>query len=402
MTQVAGQQMELWRDGEPVGVAGDTLSDSFASTAILAIATGLLGIGAVMTYSATAGSERPLSLDDWWKSQAIRQLIYVIGGLVAMLVVSQIPYRIWTRGGGVPALLLLAAALGATMLVLVPGLGHEAKGATRWVKLGPVHFQPSEMMKLALPVFLATWMAYKVDVRRFWRGFLPVAGVIGLSVGAVGVEDFGTAALVAAVGGALLVAGGALWRHVFLMILPAVPAFVYLLYSRAHRMERLTTFLNIWKDPQGDGYQAIQSLCAIANGGWWGRGLGKGFVKGYLPEARSDFIFAVICEELGVVGAIAVIGLLIVLLWQGASIVRRCQDPMGRLLALAMVLVLGVQATMNIAVATVSVPTKGISLPLVSAGGTGVIFLGMLVGVLANIARGAPGQIEWESGKVRK
>ncbi|NLU21566.1 MAG: FtsW/RodA/SpoVE family cell cycle protein, partial [Phycisphaerae bacterium] len=208
------------------------------------------------------------------------------------------------------------------------------------------------------------------------------------------------AAWLAAVGGAMLLAGGALWRHVFLLVLPAVPAFLYLLHSRAHRMKRLTTFLNIWEDPQGDGYQAIQSLCTIASGGWWGRGLGKGFVKGYLPEARSDFIFAVICEELGAGGAFAVIGLLIILLWQGAFIIRRCEDPMGRLLAFAMVLVLGMQATMNIAVVTVSVPTKGISLPLVSAGGTGVIFLGMLVGVLANIARTAPGQVEWESDKV--
>ncbi|HOB75421.1 MAG TPA: putative peptidoglycan glycosyltransferase FtsW [Phycisphaerae bacterium] len=399
MSQATGP-MEMWQAGEPRSGAGEASAGSFASTAILSIATGLLGIGAVMTYSATAGSERPVTLDDWWKSQAIRQLIYVVGGLVTMLIMSRIPYRLWMRGKGLPALLLLVAALIATLLVLVPGVGHEAKGATRWVKLGPVNFQPSEMMKLALPVFLATWMAYKVDVRKFWRGFLPAAGIIGISVGAVGLEDFGTAALLAAVGGAMLLAGGALWRHVFLLVLPAVPAFLYLLHSRAHRMKRLTTFLNIWEDPQGDGYQAIQSLCTIASGGWWGRGLGKGFVKGYLPEARSDFIFAVICEELGAVGAFAVIGLLIILLWQGAIIIRRCEDPMGRLLAFAMVLVLGMQATMNIAVVTVSVPTKGISLPLVSAGGTGVIFLGMLVGVLANIARTAPGQVEWESDKV--
>lgn len=391
MSQATGQ-MEWRRDGEPSTGIEEAPAGSFASTAILSVATGLLGIGAVMTYSATAGSERPLSLDDWWKSQAIRQLVYVLGGLITMLVMSRIPYRIWTRGRGLPALFLLLAALGATLLVLVPGMGHEAKGATRWVKLGPVNFQPSEMMKLALPVFLATWMVCKVDVRKFWSGFLPAAGIIGLSVGAVGLEDFGTAALLAAVGGALLVVGGARWWHVFLMVMPAVPAFLYLLHSRAHRMKRLTTFLNIWEDPQGDGYQAIQSLCTIASGGWWGRGLGKGFVKGYLPEARSDFIFAVICEELGAVGAFAVIGLLLVLLWQGAVVIRRCGDPMGQLLAFAMVLVLGMQAVMNIAVVTVSVPTKGISLPLVSAGGTGVLFLGMLVGVLANIARGVEGE----------
>ena len=386
MTQATGQ-LEFWRDGVAVSDSVDEPGGRFASMAILAIATGLLGIGAVMTYSATAGLEHPLPLADWWKSQAIRQLVYVAGGLAAMLVMSRVPYRLWTLRRGLPAIFFLIAALAMTVLVMVPGLGHEARGATRWVYIGPVHFQPSEIVKLALPVFLATWIGCRANVRSFWFGFVPVAAVIGLSIGAVGLEDFGTAALLAAVGGAMLLVGGACWTHVFLLIMPAVPAFMYLLHTPGAPDQRLTTFMNIWEHPQGTGYQAIQSLCTIANGGWWGKGLGRGLVKSYLPEARSDFIFAVICEELGVAGAVAVIGLLIVLLWQGLIVVRRCQDPVGRLLAFAMVMTLGVQAVMNIAVVTVSVPTKGISLPLVSAGGTGVIFLGGLVGVLANVTR---------------
>jgi len=160
------------------------------------------------------------------------------------------------------------------------------------------------------------------------------------------------------------------------------------LVSRPHRLDRLLTFVDIWRDPEGKGYQAVQSLCTIASGGWWGRGLGCGVVKGYLPEARNDFIFAVICEELGMVGAVAVIGLLIALIWQGRGVIHRCIDPMGRLLAFGILATLGLQATMNLAVVTVSVPTKGISLPLVSAGGSGAVLLGGLVGMLANIARG--------------
>jgi cell division protein FtsW len=156
-------------------------------------------------------------------------------------------------------------------------------------------------------------------------------------------------------------------------------------------MERLLIFLDIWRDPMGKGYQAIQSLCTIASGGWWGRGLGRGFVKSYLPEARTDFIFAVICEELGIVGAVAVMALFVALIWQGLMVVRRCEDPVGRLLAFGITFILGFQAAMNIAVVTVSVPTKGIALPLVSGGGSGVIFLGALVGVLASIAR-TPGR----------
>ena len=391
MTQATGQ-LDLWQAGEPVSGSIDEPSGRFASMAILAIAAGLLGIGAVMTYSATAGMEDQWTLANWWQSKALRQLVYVIGGLAAMLVMSCVPYRLWMARRGTPAMLFLLAALGTTTLVLAPGVGHEAKGATRWVYIGSVHFQPSEIVKLALPVFLAVWMGHRADVRKFWRGFLPAALVIGIAVGAVGLEDFGTAALLAAVGGAMLLVGGACWTHVFLLVMPAVPAFLYLLHSRAHRMERLNAYRNIWAHAEGTGYQAIQSLCAIANGGWFGKGLGRGMVKGYLPEARSDFIFAVIGEELGVVGQIAVIGLIIVLLWQGLVVVRRCQEPVGRLLAFAMILTLGVQAVMNIAVVTVSVPTKGISLPLVSAGGTGVIFLGGLVGVLANVARGSPAE----------
>ena len=128
----------------------------------------------------------------------------------------------------------------------------------------------------------------------------------------------------------------------------------------------------------------------IASGGWWGRGLGHGFVKGYLPEARNDFIFAVICEELGMVGAATVILLLVSLMWKSRHVINQCVDPAGRLLAFGIAMMIGLQAAMNIAVVTVSVPTKGISLPLVSAGGSGAIFLGALVGILANIARSSP------------
>ncbi|GMU21014.1 MAG: hypothetical protein AMXMBFR13_11090 [Phycisphaerae bacterium] len=364
------------------------------ATSILAIAAGLMGVGAVMTFSASASPDRPLVGWEFWKYPAVRQLVFVAGGMTAMLVTAQLPYRVWAAARGKPGLFLMGFALVCTALVLVPGLGIERKGASRWVRIPPaslgLQFQPSELVKLALPIGLAIWMTLRADVRHFWRGLLPAAGIIGLSVGAVGLEDFGTAALLAVVGGAMLLFGGARWIHVMLMVLPAVPVFGYLLLSRAHRMTRLVSFLDIWADPERTGYQAIQSLCTIASGGWWGRGLGRGFVKGYLPEAHSDFIFAVICEELGMVGAVAVVALLIALLWQGLTVIRRCQDPFGRLLAFALVVTLGIQATMNIAVVTVSMPTKGISLPLVSAGGSGVVFLGALVGVLANIAKTSP------------
>ncbi|HSW45028.1 MAG TPA: putative peptidoglycan glycosyltransferase FtsW [Phycisphaerae bacterium] len=361
------------------------------SAAIVAIATGLMGLGAVMTFSAAATIDQPMIGWPFWQYPALRQLVFLIGALVAMLIMTQVSYRIWGRAGGLPSMILLLIALGGSALVLVPGIGLEVNNARRWLGFGPaswgLRIQPSEVVKVALTLFLAVWIARRADIRKFWKGFLPAVVAIGASVGVVGIEDFGTAALLAAVGGAMLLAGGAKWRHLFLLVLPAVPAFGYLLVSRAHRMDRLTTFLDIWKDPEGKGYQAIQSLCTIASGGWWGRGLGNGFVKGYLPAARTDFIFAVICEELGMIGAVAVIGLMIALVWNGREVFTRCADPMGRLLAFGITLTVGLQAAMNIAVVTVSVPTKGIALPLVSAGGSGAIVIGALVGILANIPR---------------
>lgn len=375
------------------------------SVMIIATAIGLMGIGSVMTFSASARIDAPLSDMSLWESRIFRQMIFTVAGLVAMLIVARVPYRIWTTGNGLAAALGLLASIMLSSLVFVPGIGVTRNEAARWVRIaGDLVFQPSELVKITLPIFLACWVTRglrpgpqsvadsfrtygRTDIRQFIRGLMPAVAAIGLAVGIVGIEDFGTAALLAAVGGAMLLVGGARIWHLILLVLPAIPAFLYLLFSRAHRMGRLLTFLNIWEDPEGKGYQVLQSLCTIVSGGFWGRGLGRGFVKGYLPEARTDFIFAVICEELGVVGAAAVIFLLVAFLWQCRLIIRDCADPTGRLLSFGIAMTFGIQATMNIAVVTVSMPNKGISLPLVSAGGSGVIFLGILIGVLASVPR---------------
>jgi cell division protein FtsW len=375
------------------------------SVMIIATAVGLMGVGAVMTFSASARIDAPLETS-LWESRVFRQMVFTAAGLMVMLIVARIPYRIWTAGDGLAAVVGLLAAIATASLVFVPGIGVKRNEAYRWVGIAgeKLVFQPSELVKIMLPVFLACWMTRRLatrpetvadlfrpheraDIRSFRRGFVPAVIAIGLAVGVVGIEDFGTAALLAAVGGAMLLVGGARITHILLLVLPAVPAFGYLLFSRAHRMSRLLTFLNIWEDPEFKGYQAIQSLCTIVSGGFFGRGLGRGFVKGYLPEARTDFIFSVICEELGVIGAVAVIALLVAFLWQCRLILRDCADPTGKLLCFGIAMTFGVQAAMNIAVVTVSMPTKGISLPLVSAGGSGVIFLGVLVGMLASVPR---------------
>jgi cell division protein FtsW len=388
----------LWQSERPT-----TVSNWTSSTSIIAIAAGLMGIGAVMTVSAAAANtDKPVLGWAFWEYPAMRQLIFVAGGLLGMIATSRVPYRIWANYRGLLAKMLLAAATLMAVAVLIPGVGIEVNGARRWIQIGPaslgIRFQPSEMMKIALPIFLASWLTIGCEIRRFRRGFVPAVLIAGLSIGLIGLEDFGTAALIAAVSGAMILFAGARWWHAALITLPGMAGFVALLITSPNRIARVTTFLDIWKDPEGSGYQVIQSLCTIASGGWAGRGLGEGFVKGYLPEARNDFIFAVICEELGMIGACGVIGLLIALMWQGRKAMLMTSDPVGRLLAFGITMTLGLQATMNIAVVTVSVPTKGISLPLVSAGGSGAIFLGALAGILANVARTGPLQTSQSGG----
>ncbi len=361
------------------------------AASLVSLATGLMAIGAVMTFSARSRVPSDEAIAMWPViSQWSRQLLFVIGGLVAMLVSTRLSYRLWSAKRGVLAIGLLALAIVLLLLVFVPGVGVEVKGARRWIHIGSaasgLRLQSSEVAKLAMPIFLAVWMTKLVNIRE-WRGFLSAVGVSGLVIGLVGLEDYGTAALMAAVAGIMLMMAGARWLHLILPVIPAAAAFAYLLISKPHRMERLTTFQNIWADPDRTGYQAIQSLCTIAGGGWWGRGLGQGIVKQYLPEAHNDFIFAVICEELGAVGAMAVIALFIAFLWNAHRIVCFCKNPTGRLLAMGLAMTIGLQAAMNIAVVTVSVPTKGISLPLVSAGGSGTICLGAMVGILAGTLR---------------
>jgi cell division protein FtsW len=246
------------------------------------------------------------------------------------------------------------------------------------------------LAKLTLVVFLAAYLSARSaegTLGRFFRGVLPAALAIGVCAVLVGSEDFGTAVLLAGVGGLMLLVAGGRWRHLLLLAGPALAAFAGLLLAKPYRMQRLTSFMDIWADPRGEGYHPIQSLITIASGGWFGRGLGGGIQKyGYLPESRTDFIFAVWCEETGLVGAAVVLLLFGLLLYLGTRAAQAAPTTFGRLLAVGLTLMVVLQAVMNIAVVTVAAPTKGIALPLVSAGGSGVVFLGASVGLLAGVA----------------
>jgi cell division protein FtsW len=376
---------------------------STTSTTITIVACALLSLGVVMVFSASATLTAPPIGQNILKNPAVRQAMFTFAALLALLIAGLCPHEFWRlRRGSIfqPSVFLVLITLALLGLVLV--IGEERNGAKRWLPLGPsslgLGFQPSEVAKLSVPIFLAGYVAYIGDrIRKFWFGLLPALGVLGVVCALIGKEDLGTAALLALVGGCILLAGGARIWHLILLSLPGIMGFVYLIKKEPYRIGRLTSFMDPYADPLGKGYHQIQSLITIASGGWQGRGLGCGIQKyGYLPEGRNDFIFSVICEELGMVGGMAVIALFAIFLWHGRKAVIAATTDFGRLLALGATLIIGFQAAMNIAVVTVSVPTKGIALPLVSAGGTGVILLSILVGLLVNVARYRPPGVESE------
>jgi cell division protein FtsW len=288
-----------------------------------------------------------------------------------------------------PALALLAFSLGAVAMVYAPGLGVEINGARRWVRLGPVMFQPSELVKWTLLLALAWWCARRSGVMpRFFVGLLPGLLLVGVAAAAIVVEDLGTAALICLVGMFVLAAGGARLWQMALLTPPFILAGVYAIVSSPYRVNRLLIFLRPYDDPEGKGYQPIQSMIALAQGGVWGQGIGNGVQKhGYLPQDTSDFILGIVCAETGFAGAALIVTLYLTLLWTSLAVARDCRDAFGRLLALGVAATVGVQAALNIAVVTVLVPTKGIALPLLSAGGTGWIMTAAALGMVASLDR---------------
>ena len=377
------------------------------AAAIIVVTTALMTIGVVTIASASASLDDSLLSVSLWKSTFGRQLLFAGLGFLAMLLFARIACApqsgfAWSASGG---FVLLAGVCLA--VVLIPGVGIERNGARRWLCLGPqeygLTFQPSELAKVALVVFLAAFLAdRRAQLKSAAKTLLPAVMVIGVLSALVGLEDFGTAALMGMVGGAMLLAAGCRWTHLMLAALPGLAAAGYLVCSEPYRWRRLTSFFDIWADPQGAGYHPIQSLATIASGGWFGRGLGAGVQKyGYLPAGRTDFIFSVLCEEAGLVGGLIVILLFVALLWLGLRTMRRAEGAQPRLLAFGVTMLVCLQATMNIAVVTVMTPTKGIALPFVSAGGSGVIFLGALVGLLAGVARATSSPPVGEPGSAR-
>ena len=347
----------------------------------------LLAVGVVMVHSAGLTVNSHLSLTEIFTSRAA---IYALIAIMAMLFASRINIRqlLETRGIANPLPWIIGIGLVLVTLVLIPGVGRNVNGSRRWLNLGPfLSFQPSEVMKWAMILAIAYWASRRQGVMHtFKHGLLPPLLLLGACCLLIVKEDLGTATLIGAVAVCMLIAGGAKWWHIFLLLPPAAIGVIAAIMHTPYRRERILSFMNPWADPQGNGYHPIQSMLAITQGGLFGRGLGNGIQKfGYLPEDTTDFIFAILAEETGLAGVLLVIGLYLVILWTGFDIIQRSKDTFGRLVALGVLLTVGFQALINIAVVTVVVPTKGIALPLISSGGTGWIMTAFALGLVASL-----------------
>jgi cell division protein FtsW len=362
---------------------------------IAAIVIILMALGTVMVFSASANLTQELNLRRFYDFSSLRQMLFFPLALATMYVASVFDYRRLSLHSGwlkSPTAYLFAISVVLLVMVLTP-LGTEINYARRWLRipLGPVavSFQPSELAKWSLVLLLVGFCDKFADsMHVFRRGVVPVFLASGVVIGLIVREDFGTAALIAVVAWLVLALGGVRWRHLLLPVPVLAVVFFLVIAASPTRVQRILAFLNPQSWSSSAGYQAGQSLIAIGTGGIRGKGLGLGVCKyGHLPQDTSDFIFAVIAEELGLAGTLSVIVLFAAFVVFGMLVVVRCQDRFGRLLAAAIVITIAAQAALNIGVVTVLLPTKGIPLPFVSAGGTSLLLSAAAVGVLLNIAR---------------
>ena len=355
---------------------------------LMLLTASLLSIGVIMVNSAglTVGAADPVSLTGILLG---RTTILAVLAMAMMLIASRLPvdrlYRFASSAGLLPWIVIGVVIL--LLAVHLPGVGREVNGARRWLWPG---FQPSEVAKWSMIVVLALYAARHVAVMgQLNRGLIRPILLVALVCGLIATEDLGTAVLIGVVSVCVLVAAGARLAYVALLTGPGMAGLVAAVLMSPYRIDRVRAFLDPWQDPQGIGYHVIQSMVTVAGGGVAGRGLGNSIQKfGYLPEDTTDFIFAIISEELGLAGVTVVVCLYGALLLCGLSVITRVGHPFGKLLGLGILLTVGFQALINMMVVTGLAPTKGIALPLISAGGTGWILTAFCIGLLMAMDRG--------------
>jgi cell division protein FtsW len=351
----------------------------------------LLLMGVVMVQSASIGVSDQDTLQ--WTAKGIKHITFAAAALFTFFFVGAVDFQRLGRRASTwwknPIVWILGITAAVNAAVLVPHLGISVNGAQRWLRMGPIQIQPSELAKWAVVIYLAWWLTHQpLSLDKFFTGMIPAVIPVCVLCLLVVIQDFGTATLIALCALAMLLAGKIRMRHLLLTIPPAVAIGLWFLMHKEYRWRRVTAFADPYAAPQKEGYHMIQSLLSFSTGGLTGRGLGNGIQKlGYLPEDTTDFIFAVICEELGLFGALLTISLYLGILFCAWQTIKDRKDDFGRLLAFGIGTMVTLQAVINIAVATVSVPPKGLSLPLVSAGGSGLVITCAALGLLRSAAR---------------
>jgi cell division protein FtsW len=362
-----------------------TIGAPDATLALLGLA--LLLVGLVAITSASIEYAEWHFQNAWYHSQ--RHIVYLLLGIIVAAVCYSVRTEFWQSSGW----WWLFVALALLILVLIPGVGREVNGSQRWLPLGPFTLQPSEFAKLAVVVYLAGYMVRREhEVRHQWQGFLKPMAVLFATTLLLMIEpDFGATVIVAATAFGMLFLAGVKVGHFMVVVLGAIGALLVLVVSEPYRVKRLTAYTDPWADPYDTGFQLTQSLIAFGRGEWTGVGLGNSVQKlFYLPEAHTDFVFSIWAEETGFIGAVAVIALFAALigriLWTGLRAIR-ADNAFGAYICYGVALVFSGQAFVNMGVSSGLLPTKGLTLPFVSYGGSSLIVCCAMLGLVLRIDR---------------
>ncbi len=344
----------------------------------------LLAVGLIMVYSASAVWAEYKFHDSFFFAK--RQSLFAGVGVLAMFFIMNINY--WTWRTWAKTILIVCFVL--LVLVLIPGVGNVRNGSRSWIGVGAFSIQPSEFMKLAMIAFLAKFLSERQkQITSFKKGLVPSLGLASIAFAMIMLQpDLGTGTVMMGTCIVMIFIAGARISHFIYLGLIGVAGFVGLVISAPYRMKRITSFLDPWSDPLGSGFQIIQSLYAIGPGGLFGLGLGQSRQKFfYLPEPQTDFIFAILSEELGFIGGSFILLLFALLLWRGIRIALGAPDLYGSLLAVGIIAMVAIQVMINIGVVIGLMPVTGITLPFLSYGGSSLTLMLMAIGVLLNISR---------------
>lgn len=354
---------------------------------LLGVIVGLMSLGIVLIYSASIVSAEQNFGDAQFYLK--RQSVYAVIALAVLGIAMNIHYMFWQK----VAKFALGAGIIALILVLIPGLAASAKGAARWISLGPIRIQPSEIIKLVWIIYLSSFVTQRTDqVTTFKGGWVnPLAIMSVLALLLMAQPDFGSTVICSGMMLLILWVAGARWKHLSALVAAGFGLIVVAIVSEPYRMKRIMAFVDPSQDQLSVSYHIRQALISFGSGDWQGMGLGQSRQKlFYLPEAHTDFVFSILGEELGLVGVVLVVALYIAFVWRGLRLTQRTMNSFGGMLAFGLTAEIGFQAVTNMAVTMALLPTKGLTLPFVSFGGSSLVTLALAGGILLNISKNQP------------